>query len=898
MGEKMSPNVKETFGELLRRYRLGAGLSQESLAERAGLSADAISYLERGRRTAPRPETLTALATALGLAQAERAYFIAAGFQRVTTGPQGAAHALRDATVAAHDGTSGARGAELEQLSVLPVALTPLVGRECEEAAVAHLLRQGGLRLLTLTGPGGVGKTRLAVQVAASVRDAFADGVVFVALAPLHDSSLVLTAIAQAFGLREAGARPLHETVMAALQAHETLLLLDNFEHVLAAAPLVGELLAACPRLRVLVTSRAVLRVQGEHEFAVPPLAIPEAVERAAVERVAQSPAVALFLQRARAAKPDFVLNTANAPDVADVCAYLDGLPLAIELAAARSKLFSPHALLGRLMAPGGALRMLAHGARDLPARQQTVRAAIDWSYSLLPPQEQTLFRCLSVFAAGCTIDAVEHICVTRQVDVLAGLTALLDNSLLRRDDGSGDEPRLSLLETNRAYALEQLEANGEDETIQQAHATYYLTLAEAATPYFSRPEQTIWLDRLEREHANLRLALAWAWERRHGEIGLRLVAALWQFWYIRGYQSEGRAWLERFLGLDGGSHAAPGAVRAEALTGAAWLAHLRHEYAAAIPLLEESLHLRDALGLPDGLTDLLIHRALLARAEGDYEQAIHLLEESVARHRTLGNHESLGARGLGLSLSYLGMTCREHGDLARATPLYAECLALHQELGDREGAAFALLGLGDIARDRGDASGVHAYCDQSYAIFAELGDKRGMVASLHNLAVAMYGQGDLELAEVVAERCVALARDLGSEPVLAEDLLTLSWIAAARGGSERAAAALAESLTLMQDRGPRFLLPSALETLAVLAAGEQQMLFAARLLGAAANLRDAIGAPRPIFFQAAQQHTHSATHAALEPMAFSAAWDAGAAWPLDQAVDASLTYLKVKRGS
>ncbi len=867
--ESMAPNDRESFGTLLRRYRLTAGLSQEALAERAGLSTYAISYLESGHRSSPRAKTVALLATALALGPTEQARLSAAG--------QPARSAASTTT------------ASPPRPPALPTMLTPLIGRARLEAAVVRLLGQAETRLLTLTGPGGVGKTRLALAVAAAVQDSYADGVIFVDLAALHDATLVAATVARALGLREAGAQSWRDLLLAYLRTKQLLLVLDNFEQVVDAALLVAELVAGCPRLVTLVTSRMPLWVHAEHQFPVPPLETPPPGQHTDVDAVAAYAATQLFVVRARAVAPAFALSVENAAAVAGLCQRLDGLPLAIELAAARVALLPPQALLRRVE---HRLALLAGGARDVPARQQTMRATIAWSYSLLPPEEQGLFRSLGVFAGGCTIEAVERVCdPAHRLDVVEGLSALIHKSMLYREDGGKNAPRLSLLETLRAYALEQLEATGEDEALRQAHAAYYLALAEAAAPRLRETETAVWLDRVAREHANLRAALTWAWERGQGALGLRLAVALWPFWLIRGYLSEGRLWLERLLAIDGGPSAAPGAVRAEALTGAAWLAQPQHDYAASIPWLEESVALRHSLGLPDGLTDLLVHRALQARAQGDYARAVGLLEESVARHRAQGNRAGIASRGLGLALFRLGMVWREQGDLARAIPYYEECLALHHDLGEHEGIATALLGMGDIARDRGDSERVYAYCEESYAIFAELGDRWGMGVSLNNLALAAYGQGDLERAGALAERSLTLLRDLGSEPSIAEALLTLSRIAAARGDAARAAGALSESLSLVRVRGPQFLVPLALEALAALAASQEQALVAARLLGAAAGLRGAIGAAVPLVYRPAQEQTLAMVRAALDPATFTAAWTAGQAMPPEHAVAEALTF-------
>ena len=466
----------------------------------------------------PRPETLQVLAQALSLSPLERTQLAAAAYpQSIPFSPEQQV-ATRPPTV--------------------PVVLTPLVGREHEEAGIARLVRRKHVRLLTLTGPGGVGKTRLAVQIAAGLGDVFGDGIVFVPLALVDDPTLLLPTIAQTLGLRDAGMRPLRETVVDALQGRDVLLVLDNFEHLLPAAPSVVALLAACPRLVALVTSRAALRVQGEQEWAVPPLAVPNPDALPPLATLRHAPAVALFVQRAQAVQPAFALDEANAPAVATLCRHLDGLPLAIELAAAWIKVFPPPALLARLDA-GSMLAVLTRGGQDMPARHRTLRDAIAWSYQLLPEREQALFRPLSVFAGGCTLEAAEVVATTvpgeagapvRGASVWIGLAALVDHSLLRTEEQPDGEPRFAMLETIRQYGLEQLAAHGEAEETRRRHTAYYTHLAETTGPAFEGPDRVAWLDYLDREHDNLRAAVRWILHTGAGDLGLRLGAALGHF--------------------------------------------------------------------------------------------------------------------------------------------------------------------------------------------------------------------------------------------------------------------------------------------------------------------------------------------------------------------------------
>jgi predicted ATPase/class 3 adenylate cyclase len=622
----------------------------------------------------------------------------------------------------------------------LPEQPTPLLGRDREVATVRALLLREDVRLVTLTGPGGMGKTRLGLQVAAELSDRFDDGVFFVALAPIADPGLVVPTFAQTLGLRESGARSAMESLQAYLARKQVLLLLDNFEQVVAMAPAVAELLAACPRLKALVTSRQTLRLRGEHEFPVPPLELPEAPDN--LQTLSQCAASALFIERALAVQPDFSVTQADAHAVAEICRRLDGLPLAIELAAARVKLLSPQAMLARL---SRRLDLLTDGPRDLPFRQQTLRDTIGWSYDLLAPGEQTLFRRLAVFSGGWSLEAAEAVCPVgggEGIGVLEGLGSLVDKSLVRRNVvGPQREPRFSMLETIREYGLEQLGASGEAEALRRAHAAYYLALAEEAAPYLTGSEQSIWLERLERDHDNLRAALGWARDRGDVALGLRLAGALWRFWYTRGYLSEGRGWLEDMLTLsERTDDPAIGSMRTKALYGAATLASTQNDFNRALVLWEASLALSREVGDKAVAASALNALGLTALQRGDMERAATLFAESLTLAREVGE-----PWGIARTLLSLGQTAYVQGDYARARALFEECLLLMRRAGSMSHSAVALLYLGHVAREQGQPARAVALYREGLALSQGLGDRLRLVRELEGLATALAAESHFE---------------------------------------------------------------------------------------------------------------------------------------------------------
>ena len=834
------------FGERLRRLRAAAELTQEELAERAGVSARSISDFERGVPHTPRRDTLGLLADALGLAGPERAAFLAAA-RRVRHPGSGAPDAAPPAPTAVPD--AGA----------LPLPPTLLVGREADLATLAAWLRPtrdtgSAARLVTLTGPAGVGKTRLALAAAAATAAAFADGARFVPLAAIRDARLVVGAIAQALGLHDEGQRPLAETLTAALREREILLVLDNCEQVIAAAPAVAAALAGCPRLVVLATSRAPLRLRGEQEWAVRPLALPDPAVARDPAALLRSPAVALFLQRAREVRADFALDAENAATVADICARLDGLPLALELAAPWVRVLTPAALRERL---ARRLVALVGGARDLPARQQTLRAAIGWSEELLGEAERALFARLGVFAGGWNLAAAEAVCAdvrnaeeearnalaAADFSLLGGLGALVEQSLVRAETVADGEARYAMLETIREYAAERLAVSGEAPTIRARHAAHYLALAEEAEARLFGPNQAIWLARLEAEQDNLRTALAWMLETGAAEAGLRLAGALWPFWRTRGSLAEGQRWLEEALVRDAD---APDDARAKALHAVGAITRERGDLARAAAWQAEALALGRRLGDARQIAMALMGQGGVALVRGEYATAEGHYREALAVARQAGRDwEAAGA------LHNLALTLRYRGAIAEAAARGEEGVALWRALGDRQAVGRGLLTLGEIAYKRGDLETARAHYEEALTALWELREQSGVTMALTYLAL--------------------VARD--------------------RGEHKRAAARCREALPHAMASGHPAHVAECLEVAASIAQRLGQPAAAARLLGAASACSG--GQARPNADDpAAFDRELAAMRAALGDEAFAAAWTAGwnlspeqafAAWPEEE---------------
>ncbi len=806
---------RERYGERLRRLREAAGYSQEELAERAGLSANAISALERGERKRPYPDTLRRLADALDLNDAQRSE-LAATLRGASDPPAAAPSQPRPA-------------------ADLPGEPTPLIGREGEANVVRHLLAHLDGQLLTLLGPGGVGKTRLALHVARSVTDRYADGVVWVELAPLADSSLVLSTIVRAMGLDEPLGGDPGATLRSWLRERRVLLVLDNVEHVLDVGQDLARLLQACPSLRILATSRSSLGIRGEQEYVVPPLELPPGGPVIDVDHVARVSSVRLFVQRARQKHPSFVLTGENAPIVAAICRRLDGLPLALELVAARVRVLSLPELLARL---DQLMSLLVGGSRDLPHRQQTMRATISWSHDLLGPDQQALFRRLSVFAGGWTLEAAESAAGWGDIageDVIDLLSSLVEQSLVTVTQ-ERHETRYWLLEPIRQYAGERLRASGEAEETRARHARHFQAFAEAAALELEgKSEQLLWLDRIEREHDNLRAALAWCQEgegAERGGIELRIAAALWRFWEIRGHTVEGIRWLTAALARSEGQ---PPVLRANALNAA----------------------------------------GNLARDRADFARATACHEECLAIRRELGD-----TRGIAISLNNLGVIARDRRDAQRTTELCEESLALFRSVGDHHRAAIVMISLGVAASERGDHARARAWYEESLAVFRAARDGWHTAWLLTYLAEAMVRQGDFVAARGTVAESLALHREANDVWGTARTLSVQGKLAQVDNDLDGAGRRFAGALTLLVGAGVERGIPGCLEDLAGIMLDQGQPERAARLAGSAVALREQIGVT-----QSAGEGTAPVVDLGELETGQAAAWNEGRSLTVEQAI-------------
>jgi len=709
----------------------------------------------------------------------------------------------------------------------LPAKLKPLVGREEELSRLSELLLSPQVRLVTLLGPGGIGKTHLTTTLALEIREHFVDGVCVVSLAAISDPRLVVSAIAKELGITEVGESSLFEQLKVSLVNRRLLLFLDNFEQVLEASSQLSELLAECPRIKILITSRVRLHIRDEYEFSVPPLALPDLTSPLDLDFLLHNAAVALFLQRAQAAKPDFRINTTNAHVIARICVRLDGLPLAIELAAARIRTLASQALLTRL--EEHPLDVVMSRDQEISDRQRTLRNTIAWSYNLLDMQEQQLFRRLCVFVGSFSVETVEELYSAlgeKALGVWDGVESLLDKSLLRSAEQVG-EGRLQLLETIREYGLECLEASGEAEAVRQAHAEYYLRLIEEADPQLRGVEQIMWLTRLEQELENLRASLKWFIERGEAEFALSLCGALWWFWRLRGYWSEGRRWLEAALGLP--QTGEPTIARARALLAAGDLAYYQDGNLMARSLLEESVSLCRTLGTEKDLSIALCTLGVLLRMQGDRASADPLLEESEKLCRLLGNN---------WELSYLLRKLAEHaaqaGELRQAAMYAQESFILAKKLGNKSLIATVLSTLGNIAARQDNLAQAVAYNHECLTIARELSDKLLIALALNNLGFFTALQGDPGMTTFAqAQEALTLMRELGDKMYITRTLQTVGYVTAHQDKPVQANIWYREALSVAVEIQSEIEIGLSLCGLAMIAIAELQLQQAARLFGA-----------------------------------------------------------------
>ncbi|WP_394793418.1 ATP-binding protein [Armatimonas sp.] len=734
------------------------------------------------------------------------------------------------------------------RLTRIPLPLSPLIGRHQELWEVRR--RLGGSRLLTLTGTGGVGKTRLAIEVAEELKDDFAGGVCFVELAALSDVALVPQVVMNAFGLQQTPRRTALETLMDRLQSSELLLVLDNCEHLIqACAELVGPLLKSCANLHLLTTSREPLGITGESVWRVPSLSVPEWDEnnrgkhKELIGEALEYDAITLFVERAQQVRADFSLKGDNVDVVSRVCRQLDGIPLAIELAAARVRSLSVEDIDSKL---DQRFSLLIGGSRTALPRQQTLRALIDWSYYLLNEPEKALLGRLSVFAGGWTLEEAEQVCAggsVAQSEILDLLTSLTDKSLVVAEIFS-PSVRYRFLETIRQYASDHLSDSDDPETWRERHLAYFLAYAEQVEPYLSGAEQQRWMERLDSDHDNLRAALGWSLESVHEpESGLRLCSMLWWFWRVRGHETEGRQWCERALGGTDAQHGSK--ARADALHGAAVLTRVQGDYAAARALFEESLAIRRKIGDRKGIAYSVQGQGFVTSDQGDYATSRALLEESLPIHREIGDQW-----GVAVVLNRLGLVAHEQGDYSAAHALYEESLSIRREIGDQWGIANSLSALGVVAYDQSNYSAARALCEESVSIQRELGDQRGIALSLLNLGNVACKENDFADAR----------------------------------------AALLEGILLTRNTHDRKCTVEVLEAWGSLAATEAQWVRATLLLGAAEALREVIGSPLPPNEHPRYDALVAAIRVSLGgDTAFNSAWAEGRAMTMEQAVELAM---------
>jgi predicted ATPase/transcriptional regulator with XRE-family HTH domain len=772
----------------LKQQRQARGLSRKELAARLGCAAVTLVKIEDGERK-PSPQVAELLAEEFAIPPDERAAF--ADFARADI-PLHRWWALLDT------GETAPWRVLYRRPSNLPAPPTAFIGREQTVDQAGRMLHSPAVRLLTLTGPPGIGKTRTALQVAGSLLVDFADGVFFVPLASIRDPALLVPTVAAALDLCERNDQSLLRVVKEHLRHRQILIVLDNLEQVVTAAPQIAELLEAGPQIKMLLTSRTLLRIYGENELLVPPLSLPDPAQLPPLNQFTRYEAVRLFEERARAADPGFRVNRGNARAVAEICVRLDGLPLAIELAAARVRTLPVEEMPAQL---GHRLALLAEGPVDRSPRQQTLRGAIAWSYELLDVATRRLFRHLAVFVGGSDRQAIAQVVGEDTPDALSTRLAALIAQNLLRCAGAAELPRLGMLEIIREYAYEQLAASGEAAALEERHARYYLDLAETADEWLKGPEQAPWLARLEQEHANLRAAFDWSQQApERASIGLRLAAALGQFWELRGYMSEGHARLQ--AALDADEPTVPPAVRARAYAALGRMELYRGDFAAARGPYEQSLQLRRAVGPPSAIARALTSVGIVMRALGEYGAARALHEESLAIWRAAGDQA-----GIASALNSLGKLALGESDFAAARAFGEESAALRRAMGDRYALAMSLDTLGEIERSEGHYEAAGVLYAEGLALCQEQGDKPLTANALHNLGYVALHAGAAAGAAARFRQSLELYSGWDDRPGIAECLAGLAAVAAARH-PERAIRLFAAAATLIEATGFRLALP------------------------------------------------------------------------------------------
>jgi predicted ATPase/class 3 adenylate cyclase len=763
----------------------------------------------------------------------------------------------------------------------IPSLSTSFVGREQEITAISAQLRRTDMRLLTLFGTAGVGKTRLALQVATELVDRFADGICFVALEQFSNTDEVMIALAQAVGVQQEKGRTLLEQVKETLHRQSMLLVLDNFEQVLSARLVVADLLAGCPELKVLVTSRVMLHLRAEQLFEVTPLPLPSSGHPVDLKALSHYAAIALFVQRAQAVAPDFQLTSVNAAAVAGICTRLDGIPLAIELAAARTRHFTPHILLAQLEK---GLAVLYGKAQDVPARQQTLHGAIAWSYDLLEPVEQGVFRRLAVFANGAALVATEQVCTAAGAivgNILHVLEELVDKSMVQRQELKNGEMRVWLLQTLREFGVVCLSQAGELAATQAAHAAYFLSWVERVAPMLLGAEQADWLDQLDREYENVRVALEWMLDGTGIEIGraeqaLRLCVALVAFWETRGYIREGLAFMERALALS--KDAAP-SVRAQALHYAGFLALMQDDNTRAEEFLRESQLLFRDSGDKFGMANILRLQGNLAMMKNNYKIARRLLEEALNIYQTLGE-----MRRADVTRDALAQVAIAQGDYTQALLLLEVNLASSKIRGEQYGIAYPLCHMAlALFLSRGDRAKARELAEESLALFRAVGNRRFIAHVLILLGeILLVGRED-DSARSMLEESLAIFKVLGERSGSAAALISLARVIAYRGEHETALSIYKESWELLQAIGDREFAAACLEGYGEVLVAQGEARRAVQLWGIAATVRAAIVAPMPPVYRSDYVQSVAAARESLSEEAFQAAWMDGSRTPLEQ---------------